>query len=79
MEIENIYLDGDKVAETVTVEVPSPPNLDFDSLEHEDWAYENLFPHTGTGRTDGDAGYFVTILSASYEPRLAGQTYEWGT
>ena len=86
IKIENIYEDGDKVIVTQDIDVPAPPNHDFDSEDHEDWAYDNLHSLTGTGRYAGndagetrtpDAAYFVEVL-ASEDPALVGHTYEWG-
>jgi hypothetical protein len=77
IKIDNIYEDGDKVTETKDIDVPEPPNLDTESERHQDWAFDYLFPFTGTGRTHGDAGYFVEIL-ASDDAALIGNEYEWG-
>lgn len=42
-----------------------------------DWAYDNLFPLTGTGRTEGDAWYDVLITDSSNE-ELIGRTFYFG-
>jgi len=86
VKIDNVYDDG-TIRETKTVNIPEPPTpLDFDSEAHEDWAYDNLFCLTGTGRYAGndagetstpDAGYFVEVLTAD-DPALVGRKYEWG-
>jgi hypothetical protein len=85
VKIDNVYDEG-TIQETRTVNVPEPPSLVVESPEHEDWAYDNLFCLTGTGRYAGndagetstpDGAYFLEILSAD-EPALVGKKYEWG-
>lgn len=74
IKIENVYPD-DVVRRTMAVSVPAPPE------DHEDlnmWAEDHLYPLTGTGRTEGDAGYFVTVLKCPYYPALEGNEFEWG-
>lgn len=75
--IENHYDDG-PVKSIRKVEVPGPPDLDDDEATDE-WAYEHLFPLTGTGRTWGDAAYFVRVTEAPDLPALVGREFEWGT
>jgi hypothetical protein len=77
IKIENVYEDGEEITETKDINVPEPPNLDTESERHQDWAYDYLFAETGTGKTEGDAAYFVEIL-ASDDVALVGNTYEWG-
>jgi len=75
IKIDNVYEDGETISKTlIDVEVPDPPT---EPEPHEDWAYDHLFTLTGTGRTHGDAGYFVEIIAAGH-PALVGRTYEWG-
>lgn len=74
--ILNCYPDED-VAEEGGVEVPAPGDLDDDE-GMETWAYDHLFPLTGTGRTEGDAGYFVTIARSPDLPALEGRQFAWG-
>ena len=83
LQIENVYADGDSTRETLyDVKVPKAPT---DPDEHEEWAEDNLFPLTGTGRYAGngtdettpDAAYFVEVLAAE-DPALVGRKYEWG-
>lgn len=72
--VDNVYADG-----TVTrdyVEPVEPPAPGDDDLE--DWAEDVLFPFTGTGRTEGDAGYFLKITACERRPELVGRTFEWG-
>ena len=68
LEIDNIY-DGDTIQTTVQTSLPPPPSLDHDSEEYSDWEYDYIFTHTGTGRTSGDSGYFVTV-TASDRPEM---------
>lgn len=79
--VENHY-DDDVVKSRESVVVPCPPldesgGLDEDELE--EWAYDNLFTLTGTGRHHGDAGYFVTIVESPDRMALKGREFEWGT
>lgn len=71
--IENHYVGGPVVKETVTVELPPAHSLS----DLDEWAEDNLFPLTGTGRTKGDAGYFVKIIDADL-PGYVGLEFEWG-
>jgi hypothetical protein len=76
LKIDNIYEDGEQVTNTLyDVEVPKPTG---GSEALSEWAYDHLFPLTGTGRTEGDAGYFVEIIAAE-DPALVGSEFEWGT
>jgi hypothetical protein len=77
LEIENTYLDGDTVITTVTdVVIPDPP-ADEDSDEYHEWGREHIFQFTGTGRTEDDSWYDVTI-TASSRPELIGRTFQFG-
>lgn len=71
--IENIY-DSETILTADRVTVPAPP-AEVD--EREDWAQDVLFPLTGTGRTEGNSAYVLTI-TASDDPELVGATYEFG-
>lgn len=66
--------DGVEYRRKLTVDV-KPPTQDID-----EWAYENLRPHTGTGeRLSGDeAGYFVKILHFDAHPELENEEFDWG-
>jgi hypothetical protein len=77
LEIENTYEDGDTVITTVTDAVIPAPPADEDSDEYHEWGQEHIFQFTGTGRTDGDSFYDVTI-TASSRPELIGRTFEFG-
>lgn len=75
LEIENAYADSVSVTHVHTVSVQRPASF----AEHElgDWACEQLFPFTGTGREDGPSLYIVTVTGAS-DPGLIGRTFELG-
>jgi hypothetical protein len=77
LKIDNVYDDGTITNTLYDVEVPDPPSPVYKSDEHDDWADSELLPLTGTGREEGDAGYFVEIIAAEH-PALVGRTYEWG-
>lgn len=78
----NIYEDGEEVELTKTITVETPPDdlvlLGRDDKRREEWAYENLHPHTGTGKEEGDAGYFVEIIECEADTTLVGMEFEWG-
>ncbi|MFE9254055.1 hypothetical protein [Streptomyces sp. NPDC006879] len=61
---------------TPVVEVPLPLPEE-DSAEREDWEYDHLFTHTGTGRTGGDSWCDVEIVEST-APELLGLTFEFG-
>lgn len=70
----SIY-DDDKYETTLTVDEPSPAGLVpgfAGDLDHEEWAMEYLMQYTGTGRTSGNAGYFVEVLECDDRPDLVG-------
>lgn len=64
--ITNVYPGEERVHDrVVTVDAPTPADLaDTDLLD--EWATEQLLPHTGEGPdySDVDAGYFVEVLGA---------------
>lgn len=76
--IDNIYEDGEEIQTTVRTTVHAPPTLDENDDDYQDWAAEEIMPHTGTGKTEGDAGYFVKCVASSW-PALIGREWEWGT
>lgn len=77
LEILNIYEDGDQVVTHVETKIPPPPIDDDDAFE--DWQQDHIFEHTGTGKTEGDAAYFVEITSSSRPDLLpVGTEYEFG-
>ena len=75
--IDNIYEDGDRITTHVAVEIDEPP-AEEDTPEWEDWEYYNIFTHTGTGKEEGDAGYFVKVTACD-DPSLVGRKFEFGT
>lgn len=76
--IENVYEDGDTVETEVTgQEVPLPADEDV-ADDYEDWAYEHLFPLTGTGKEGGDAAYFLKVTAFDERPDMVGREFEWG-
>lgn len=76
VKIDNVYPDG-TVTRVMMVDVPAPEVVDRGDHESE-WAEDHLLPLTGTGRTEGDAGYFVEITECREVPELVGRNYEWG-
>lgn len=72
--IDNVYDD-----ETITNEYMRNVEVPQDDEDLDDWAYDELFPLTGTGREDGEAGYFLKITACSERPDLVGREFEWGT
>jgi hypothetical protein len=79
LEIDNVYEDGEDVQTVAQVQVSEPQGSDG-SDTRSDWEMDEIFPHTGTGRTDGNSAYFVNV-AASSRPDLipVGTTYEFGT
>lgn len=76
LEIRNHYADGTLITTVVNdVTVEKPWDLDDDELA--DWAMQELFEFTGTGRTEGDSAYDITI-TASNDHWLVGKTFEIG-
>jgi hypothetical protein len=75
--IENTYARYAPVTTYATdVVIPEPPpGLDMDP--YDDWAFDHIYCFTGTGRTDGDSWYDVTI-TASSDPELVGREFAWG-
>lgn len=77
IDIENRYADGTMVpTQRRSIVVVAPPP-ESDAQAYEDWAEKYIYPHTGTGRTEGDAWYDVTITRCS-DPDLVGRTFAWG-
>lgn len=72
LHIENYY-DGDVVITEPVAYVTVPDDDDI-----EDWADDQILPLTGTGRTEGNSAYFVTITEFSARPDLVGRKFEFG-
>lgn len=77
VEFTNVY-DGEEHCSRATVEVDTPPNGgDEDALD--EWAEENIRPHTGDGNaTCEDAGYFADIVACADRPDMVGREFSWG-
>jgi len=73
--IDNIYEDGTEVRTHVAADIEPPPPEGTD--EWEDWEYDEIFCHTGTGKVEGDAGYFVEVTACD-DPSLVGRKFEFG-
>lgn len=82
MVIDNVYDDDEQGANIITneydVEVEAP-EVEDQADDLEEWAYETIFPHTGTGREHGEAAYFAKITACTERPDLVGREFEWGT
>lgn len=71
--IENIYPDTIEKTSAVVIAPPVPEEGDA----RDDWAYDHLFPATGTGRVDGDSCYVVTVVECDV-PEVVGLMFEFG-
>ncbi|MCK0441258.1 hypothetical protein MUG78_17810 [Gordonia alkaliphila] len=70
--------DGKEFTRTETHDMTIAPDVNDPNHEDvEDWAEDNVFPHTGLGRS-GEAGYFAKILSCEERPYLVGHEFTWG-
>lgn len=72
--------DGEEHARVEEIDVTAPQlvgeELDGDLIE--DWADEEIRPHTGDGNAiDKNAGYFAEIMSCDEYPSLVGREFEW--
>ena len=77
--IENFYPGSCRAVRTrATIQVPPPPT-DTETDWYDEWAYEHIYPATGTGRTEGDSAYFVEVIASS-RPELipVGTKFEFG-
>lgn len=75
VKIWNIY-EHDTVITFCDALVTAPDDLsDHDALN--EWAVEELFELTGTGRTEGNSCYELKIIRCT-EPGLVGRTFEFG-
>jgi len=62
--IDNFYEGGEKIKTTVETTIPAPPPKS-DEDAYNDWEYDHIFEHTGTGKEGGNSAYFVTVASSS--------------
>ena len=62
--IDNFYEDGDRIQTRVETYVPAPPP-ESDEDAYDDWSQDCIFEQTGTGKTEGNSGYFVKCTYSS--------------
>ena len=72
----NVYELYGTFETTATVTIPVPPS-DASSNAYADWVHEHIYAETGTGRTAGNATYFVHI-TASTIADLIGREFDFG-
>lgn len=59
------------------VDVPKPPTyVTSEELDH--WGDEQLYPFTGTGRTDRVGSYYEVRIVWSPDDVLTGRQWGWG-
>ena len=75
LEIENVYPDAMSTTHLTNIDVTPPSALTDEALD--DWADEELFPLTGTGREGGNPMYQVSINGSS-DSRLIGLSFSFG-
>ena len=73
--IDNFYPGKTVQTFVLSAVVEAPESFVKDELQG--WATDKLFEFTGTGRTDGDSSYKVTITGSS-EAALLGRSFEFG-
>lgn len=74
VEFTDVY-DGDEKTRVRDIDVPAPAT----GADMDDWAYDNLFPHTGDGdHPSGNAGYFADVKACKDRPELVGREFTWG-
>lgn len=71
VKLTDVY-DGAEYPRTLTTDVPEPAG------DVDDWAYDNLFPLSGDGRTHNEAGYFAEITDCPERVDLVGREFSWG-
>ncbi|MGW4158718.1 hypothetical protein [Streptomyces sp. NPDC004788] len=76
LHIENRYESGMEIVTTPTATVPIPVPMEGTEAR-EEWDYDHIFPHTGTGWTEGDSWYDVEIVESTAS-ELVGMTFEFG-
>jgi hypothetical protein len=75
--IENRYEDGSMIPTSVVDAVIPAPPPDTDDEAISAWEWEHIYQFTGTGNTDGDSWYDVTVTACS-DPTMIGKTYDFG-
>ena len=74
VKFSDVY-DGEEHVRTEDLDVKSPAAGE----DLEDWALNNIYPHTGDGNAvDKDAGYCTEITACGERPELVGEEFEWG-
>jgi hypothetical protein len=77
LEIENVYADGQKIVTRVVGALVQAPQKDSNEDAIAEWAWDQLFPFTGTGRHESDAWYEVFVTACDVSP-LVGRKFEFG-
>ena len=63
--------------EQIDVNEPPPGEIEDDEA-YDNWADDEIRPHTGDGRAaDKDAGYFALIKEAPGWPHIVGMEFTW--
>jgi hypothetical protein len=75
--IENRYEDDSVILTQVKDAVIPVTPRDGDAEAMDAWEYEHIFSFTGTGRTEGESWYDVTVTACS-DRTLIGKTYMFG-
>lgn len=76
--IVNTYeLHPDQTTYRKDLVIPVPPAEDDPARD--DWEQDHIFEQTGTGHTDGDSWYDVTVTASSRPDVLpVGTTFDFG-
>lgn len=69
--------DGAEYPRTETIDVADPPE-GCNTGVLDEWAADNLEPHSGDGRAHEESGYFAEIVACAQRPDLVGREFEWG-
>lgn len=85
--ITNIYEGGDEFESYEHFDAPKMPAWTEKGEAHADWWDDHVGQFTGTGRPEGDAGYFAEIvqclpanpLIVTEDDEAIGAEWEWGT
>lgn len=78
--IENHYELYDTEITVVNATIPPPPaGAEPGDEAYDEWEYDEIFCHTGTGREEGDSSYFVKVTKSSRPDLIpVGTEYEFG-